>query len=442
MHRFRHFLVLIAWLAILVGTAYVTIPGFHQADVALYRACAEQSDIPLRLLFPGQNPRNFKVLTPHRIPKYAKVYCTVWDSDLDASPTPNPKLQELATILNCLASHHGIRHVALSSPLVWDDEENETVHRMLDHSLSSLQFFCIGLQAHNAAQAQVTPQVLRDSIIPPECLHGAPSGIPTANMVRPYHLPHPADHVVALTPDFVEDELLSSEEARQRGLSLPLFVNWNGAILPTLPLRVALRHLGLSPADLQVHFGHSLRIGNRVIPLDSHGRTPLGGACATNLPLDRALSTPKDAPSHQNSEGVAVLFRPSLVHSPSDRGELIAATISCLLAKEHTTYLPGTATERAHFLRLTPLQATVAGRIILAILVLLALYFLPMLPGLAKLTLMIAGLAGIWLLAWLSYRLDLWMSISTWFICWLELCAALCFLAPRRSPSPAPTLWD
>lgn len=441
MHRIRHLVVLLFWLVVLVGTACLTIPGLHRADAALYRACAEQPGRPLRLLFPGQDPRTSKTLTPRRMPEYAKVYCTVWDSDLDTSPVPNPKLQELATILNCLATCHGVRHVALSTPLVWDDEENETVHRMLEYSLSSVQFFCIGLQARNAAQAQAIPQVLRDSIIPSECLRGDPSGIPTANMVYPYHLPHPTDHVVTLTPDFVEDELLSREDAQQRRLSLPLLTSWNGAVLPTLPLRVALRCLGLRPSDLQVHFGHSLRLGERIIPLDSHGRTPLGAANATMLPLNEALRSPDNPPTTDKKADAAVVFRPSPSNPPTERGELIAATISCLLAQEHTTYLPCTTPEQAHFLRLTPLQATTAGRVILGILALLALQFLPAMTGLARLTLMIAGLAGIWLLAWLSYRLDLWMSICTWFLCWLELFAALCALAPRRF-SPSPTLWD
>ncbi len=440
----RHLAAVFFWFCALSLVAWFAAPRLFNADLALYRAAAERPNESLRLLLPGEGPRTFKVLTPHRVPEYPPVYCTVWDSDLDESPAPAPKLQELATILHCLSTRHAIHHVALSSPLTWLDEGNETVHLMLDNALGSLKHLSVGLQAHNAAQAQVTPQHLRDSAIPPDHLEGDPSGIPTANMARPYHLPHRVDEAVSPVPDFVEDELLSREEANARGLSLPLLVRWNGDVLPTLPLSIVMHHLGITSADLRVHFGRYLKLGDRTLPLDAHARTPLGAARATMLPLQDALNpTTEPAPSASDAAGeIAVLFRPSLSNTPANRGELIAASISCLLAQDRTTYLPGTRTEQAHFLHLTPLQATPFGLAILALLTLVALIFLPRISLLPRLTLMIAGLAGIWLLAWLSYRSDLWMSLTTWLLCWLLLFVALSALAPRRLSPPPPTLWD
>lgn len=439
----RHLAAILFWFCALSFVAWFATPRLFNADLALYRAAAERSDEPLRLLLPGEGPRTFKVLTPHRVPEYPPVYCTVWDSDLDESPTPDPKIQELATILHCLSSRHAIHHVALSSPLTWLDEDNETVHLMLDNALGSLKHLSVGLQAHNAAQAQVTPQHLKDSAIPPDHLEGDPSGIPTANMARPYHLPHRVDDSVGPAPDFVEDELLSREEADARGLSLPLLVRWNDDVLPTLPLSMVMHYLGITTADLHVHFGRYLQLGDRTLPLDAHGRTPLGAARAELLPLQEALHPTVNAPQSSSSAGkIAVLFRPSLTNTPANRGELIAASISCLLAQDHTTYMPGTRTEQAHFLRLTPLQASPIGLAILALLTLFALIFLPRISLLLRLTLMVAGLAGIWLLAWLSYRSGLWISLSSWLLCWLLLFLALSALAPRRLPPPPPTLWD
>ncbi len=444
MSRFRHLTAILFWFGVLGFVAWLAVPGFYHADEALYSAAAAQPGEPLRLLFPGQGPRSFKVLTPHYTPEYPAVFLTVWDSGLDESPASTPKLQELSTVLHCLSARHGVRDVALSSPLSWADEDNEMVHFMLEHALGSLKHFSVGLQAHNAAHAQTTPRLLQNFAIPPDHLTGDSTGLPTANTAYPYQLPHQADEVVSLAPDFVEDELLSRQEAEQRGLSLPLLMRWNDDILPTLPLSIALRHLGLSPADVHVHFGHSLSLGKRVIPLDAHGRTPLGSARATQLPLYEALRPTTNASQSLNdaSGAIAVIFRPSSSDNSPKRGEHIAATISRLLAQNRTTYLPGTRTEQAHFLRLTPLQASPVGLACLGLLTLAALIFLPRMPILPRLTLMIAGLAGIWLLAWLSFRAGLWMSLWTWLSCWLLLFVALSALAPRRSSPPPPTLWD
>lgn len=444
MSRFRHLVAILSWLGVLGLVAWLAVPGFYHADEALYSAAAEQPGKPLRLLFPGQEPRDLKVLTPYHVPEYPTVLFTVWDSELDQSPAPAPKLQELSTILHCLATRHGVRLVALSSPLSWADEDNEMVHLMFEHALQSLQHLSVGLQAYNAVQAQITPSLLQGCAIPPDNLTGDSVGLPTANMARPYHLPHQVNDTVNLAPDFVEDELLGCREAEQRGLSLPLLMRWNDDILPTLPLSIALRHLGLSPADIHVHFGHSLRLGKNIFPLDAHGRTPLGAARAEQLPLYAALrpATNASQPHNDASSVIAVLFRPSVANGSTNRGELIAATISCLLAQNRTTYLPGTRTEQAYFLRLTPLQATPTGLSCLVLLTLAALILLPRLPILPRLTLMIAGLAGIWLLAWLSFRAGLWISLCAWLSCWLLLFVALSALAPRHGSPPPPTLWD
>ncbi len=441
----RHLAAVLFWFCVLGLAAWLAVPGLYHADVALYQAAAEQPGAPLRLLFPGQGPRSSKMLTPHLIPEYPPVLWTAWDSDIDESSAPPPKLQELATILHCLSDRHNVRLIALSSPLTWADENNEMVHFMLDNAMSSLQHLFVGLQAHNAAQAQATPQLLKDTAIPQDHLEGDPSGIPSANKAHPYRLPHPADGRLSPAPDFVEDELLSRDEAADRGMSLPLLVRWNDDVLPTLPLSIVMHHLGLTAADVHVHFNRFLRLGDRTFPLDAHARIPLGSARAKNLPLQHVLQPAASTSPHPPATPpgtLAVLFRPSLDDTPNNRGELIAATISCLLVQNRTTYLPGTRTEQAHFLRLTPLQATPAGLAILALFTIAALLFLPRLPLLPRLTLMIAGLAGIWLLAWLSYRSNLWLSLCAWLFCWLLLFVALSALAPRRISPPPPTLWD
>ncbi len=426
MSRRRYLISLLLWLALMLFAARDGVSTLHWVDDAFYRAAAGQRDVPVRLLFPGESPRTAKVLTPQYQQKYPSVLYTLWDAD---AVEPEPKLQELATIIHCLVSNHAIPQVVLSTPLTWADVKNNTVHLMLSNALSNVRVLYVGLHGNNAAQAQPTPKLIRENAIPSSCLMGDPDGLPAANAAYPRQLPE--SKVSLPCPDFTEDELLSAEEAQSRGLSLPLLMRWNENVYATLPLCVAMKHLGLKPMDLRVHFGNTLRLGKRSVPLDKHGRTPLSGAQAVYVPLREVLQPTHIEESSIVHSPVAVICRPMHEMVGEDRGKCLAATISCLLAKEHTTYLPETRREHATFLTLSPVQCTWAGLAIVWAVGLAALLILRIVSLRTRFLLAIFGIVGIYLFAWYVCRKDQWISISTWQLCWLLIVA--CPIAHRRN---------
>lgn len=414
MYRRLPLIPLLLRLLILFLVAGDGVSTLHRQDVALYRVAIGQKDLPVRLLFPGEEPRTVKVLTPRVRYEYPTIPYTMWEADV---ADPSPKLQELATILHCLASYHAVSQVVLSSPLSWSDAQNNTVHLMLNNSMSSLKHLFVGVHGNNSVQAEPIPPFLRTCAIPQNCLSGDPSALPTTNASYPFQLP-PSDISVPC-PDFTEDELLSADDASSHALSLPLLMRRNGEVFPTLPLCVAMHQLGLKSDDIRVQFGKSLRLGNRVLPLDFHGRTPLGNAQVQSVPLRTVLQPPPSDASPAVCNSIAVVYRPMHPMVDESRGSCLAATISCLMAKNCTTYLPGTRREQAVFLTLSPIQHSWYYLVIVWSLTLVALLLLKSFSLRFRLLLAPFGISAIFFLAYFSYLSNYWISISTWLLCWL-----------------------
>lgn len=367
-----------------------------------------------------------KVLMMYRMPHYPEVAYVYWDTGAEpgSADASSAKMQELATILHCLKTRNGVCRVGVSSPLTWQDEQDEMARVMLSGTLESLQGVTVGLRGYNAVQAQETPRELRGGAFPAEQVEGDTSRLPSANHARVFRLPAGMEKSFTMVPDYVEDELLTEAEAQQRHLSVPLVVKWNDGVWPTLPLRMAMEQLGLKEGDVWVKPGKALRLGKRTLPLDERGRTPLGAARMHALDLRELLST--DGVGQKKVAESALIVRPQL-HSGEERAQRMARTLSLLLAEEKVTYLPGMRPENARVLEQNSLQSTVVGRVILAVLIGLCMLWLPKLPGLfpglMRSTLLLAGLASFWLLSWLWLRQGMWMSISTWVLCWAELLA-------------------
>lgn len=428
MYTKRSLLTLTLAICALVLTA-VYGPGLlRSVDEMIYNVFAGKDGKPIRLLTPGEQTRMQKVLTSYRMPHYPEVVYVCWDTDSEwgSEEASRAKMQELATILHCLATRYATEWVGLSSPLTWQDRKDEMARVMLDGALREVKRVIVGVRGYNAAQAHDTPVEMREGAFPTERVEGDTSQLPMANCERSFELPGEEEGVYVVVPDFVEDELLTKWEAEQRNLSVPLLVKWNDRVWPTLALRLAMEQMGLSVQDVLARPGKSIRLGKRVLPLDEHGRTPLGSARARSLSLNELLSPDRKEEGRERGERSAIVLRPQL-HSGEERARALAGTVSLLLAEERVVYLPGMRPERAQILELNPLQRTVIGRVILGAILLLCLLGLPRLPqlfpGLLRGTLLLAGLAGFWLLSWLWFREGMWMSLCTWVFCWLELLA-------------------
>lgn len=368
------------------------------------------------------------------------VHYIAWDMNApsQADELPLPKQQELATLLHCLSTKLGVRSVAISTPLVWEDTEGQMARHMLDKALSGYRHVGLGLAGRNAPQSQTTPELLQAATIPAGQISGDTAGLPAANMPQPYSLPNSHAPNLLAAPDMLEDEALIRDATPTRGLSLPLLLRWNGEVMAALPLRLALAELGLRPADVHAKLGKSLRIGDRILPLDAHGRTPLGSAKAEPLLPEDVLTA--YAPLPEEAQRCAALCRAFSPQPVGERAACLAATLSQLLSDKREELIPMERDAGGRLYELNALQTSLTGRLASLALLLALLYLLPRLRRTWRRATLLALLAGIIAAAWALASRGIYLSLCAWLACWALLALAQWQLSPREQVKE-PTLW-
>lgn len=440
----RHIIKLIICLDVILAVAILAEQRGARADAACYTAVGRLmgwgEDEHAQLHRPDEPVAMEKVIMRRHFRDYPTVRYVDWDADADMASLQRPKVQELATILSCLSGRKGVNSVGISVPLEWEDEGDEMAYLMFARALQPFSHVCMGLHGRNAAQSEATPEALLSAAIPMAQVEGNVVGLPSANTPFAYHLPMQENGELPVAPDFIEDEPLVYDPAKTPGMSCPLLLRWNGTVLPTLPLRMAMAQLGIGPAEVHVRLGKSLRLGKRILPLDEHGRTPLGAAKAVPLPLTEVLRPQDSLPSAWS--GWAVLTRPFSPRQGVERGQLLAATLSLLLAQDSEVYMPTQRPAGNKLMELNFLQATVAGRVLLVCVIICALVWLPQLGRRVRRVVVCGLLVGIITAACLWARVGVWMSLSAWLLSWVTLTLALWILSPREPKPKPPVLWD
>lgn len=440
-HTTRHNLCIAAWLLLLLATGYWAEKRLTAADACCYTAagrllCAWPAGDYAQLHRPGQ-PVEQEGLTLRRALRHCPpVPYIAWNTaPPGGGEPPLPKQQELATLLHCLATKLGVQSVAVSTPLDWQDAQGEMAAHMLSRALAEYRHVGIGIAGRSAALSQELPELLRGACIPPAQVQGDSSTLLSANTPFPYSLP--AEPELLAAPDYVEDEPML-EQGAARGLSLPLLLRWNGQVLAALPLRLALAQLGLTPADVHVRLGKTLSMGARVLPLDAHGRTPLGAAQATPLAPEEVLTAYMPLP--ESSRGCAALCYPHTPAPADARAERLAATLSQLLSTEAEQLIPTERVAGGRLLEHALVHSSLTGRVGTILLLLGLLALLPRLPQPWRKAVLYT-LPGLLLLsAALCAAGGTWLSLCAWLLCWLLLLPATRLLAPHYRRHE-PKLW-
>lgn len=260
--------------------------------------------------------------------------------------------QDFAVIINKLANA-GVSALAFSSPLVWEDQAGPMAQEMLCAVMGRFPAASFGLRGRMAAQADFTPVVLRDYAIPQSNISGDPSGLPAANRPLPNSLSESPDAIrVDWAPDWLEDEPLTQVPSPVKDISFPLLMRWNGETMPTLPLRLALRLKGIDPKTVTVQIGKEIRLGDRVLPLDAHGRTRLEHAAISPLPLADVVGEAESI--RALGQGLAVVMEQPAGSDPAYRLDQLALTVSELLGENRVEQIHGTEPAHAGVLDLTP----------------------------------------------------------------------------------------
>ncbi len=425
------------WLLVIVGAWVAARYALPPLDAALYRGVgqalfnrpAEESP---QLHSPGSPIDMQEVLVEKRTLVCPTVGMVELNEETAADCFAALPLgpQDMAVLLSYL-SRAGASTVGLSAPLTWADEAGEMARRMFCQVLGGFRHSAVGLRGRTAAQADFTPAELRESAIPADNVQGDPTGLPVANRPLPNGLADSPDSLgLTWAPDRLEDEPLTQKAPAAEGISFPLLVRWNGETIPTLPLRLALDHLGLESKDVGVRLGQDIRFGGRVLPLDANGRTRL--TQAKTRPIDlKDLVGKKDAKLAALGENACVILaEPIGKSSEQSRLQVLAATLSELAGVEKSEYIKQQSPVGGRVLELSPRQQGWGKAVTAVLLLAAALWVLPFMPATLRHAIMWGGLLSLLILAYVDLQSGLWLSVSAWLLAWLLLGLALHRLRP------------
>ncbi len=326
--------------------------------------------------------------------------------------------QDLAVLLNRMRQD-GIVTVGISSPLTWPVETGDMTRQLLCKVLTGFNNPVLGLRGRTAAQADFTPVILRDYAVPDSQIEGDPTGLPSANCPLPNGLTDTPDSLgVPWAPDWLADEPLTQQVSKLETLSFPLLVRWNGQTMPTLPLRLALAHAGLSANDVHVRIGKDIRFGDRTLPLDLNGRTRLTQGLAIPLNLAELGGADGGLKKQFGERGCVIIEQPAGSTGDTRRLNLLARTLSQLVGVEkihHTTEERPIGGKVLHLQKVQESWSFFAwGAAALA----LALFIFPHLPWVLRFLGSLGLLALILWWAMGALQAGVWVSLSSALTCW------------------------
>ncbi len=425
-----------------MGVWLFTRHAFVDTDTRLFDALGHRfahwsTDEHAQLVLPGAKVQTEQIPVEHRTLHCPPVGTLELDDptcrDFFAALPLGP--QDLAVLLNRMRQD-GVETVGISSPLTWTDEAGDMTRQLLCKVLTGFHNPVLGLRGRTAAQADFTPVILRDYAVPDSQISGDPTGLPSANRPLPNGLTDTPDSLgVPWAPDWLADEPLTQQAPELETLSFPLLVRWNGQTMPTLPLRLALAHAGLTARDVHVRIGQDIRFGSRTLPLDAHGRTRLREGEGVAVPLNLAeLGKGDGGLSKQlGQRGCVVLEQPAGTSTTGDtrRLTLLARTLSQLVGEEKTHYTTEERPIGGKVLQMDEEQESMSFHAWVAVALALLLLLLPHLPGLLRF-LTTLGLLG--LIPWWAVRAlqaGEWVSLTTALTCWGLFFLALLFLRPK-----------
>lgn len=216
-----------------------------------------------------------------------KVEVTGW-SFVELSLEPElfdgetPKPSEYAILLAKIYQS-GARELAFTQALTWADAP-ELELLSLDSSLRPFSAVLFPIDLSEVPQPQVSPDWLASSLVPRNNLVGDASSLPLMNQVMVPPSVSGRQGLVFAFPDFGGRDLQFRAPGR-----LPVLARWGDDFLLSWPLSLAMRLEGVTPEQLIIAPGKSLRLGPEgpVIPLDDFGRVKIDEveAPAKELPV-------------------------------------------------------------------------------------------------------------------------------------------------------------
>lgn len=426
------------WTVLIIGTWFAVKNYFTEADTVLLDYVGHMNGWKkqehAQLHIPGQKLQMETVLHEKRTlicPAVGKIELndTTAQNCFAALPL---QTQDMAVLLRYLAQA-GTSSVGVSAPFVWQEEPGEMARQMFCRALQGFSSAVIGLRGRTAAQADFTPVALRNISIPADQVEGDPTGLPAANKPYPNGLADSPDAIkVTWAPDWLDDEPLTQKPSAIAEISYPLLMRWNGETIPTLPMRLALMHLGLTPADVGVRLGRDIRFGGRILPLDEHGRTRLTHAMTKDIPLADIVGGKSEQVKELGEKPCIIIAQPHKGLENTARLQLLAATTSQLIGKEKIEYTKTSQPRGGRVLEPAPIQTDLRIPAIVGACVAFALLVLPWFPGVLRFFVVLGSLAALYWQTMVCVAKGTWFSTTTALVCWCLWALALLILRPRE----------
>lgn len=430
--------LLLATLLLAAASLFKPLDVFIYNKVAPYKGIVQAGD-SVPLLEPDEKqptlPDSVVVHTHFECPTVAMI-------DLQPEqlfPAGNWILQNFFPLLNKI-SKAGVKNLAVSMPCIWEDGGCGEGHQMmLSQTVVNNTLFehvVLGMHGRTKAMPDVTPGVLTSCAIPASHVKGAVTNLPFANCKVENDLDGAeVARELVWAPDWLHDEVMTQAPAALSDRSFPLLMRWNGEILPTLPLRLAMSVRGCSANDIYVELGKEIRMGNVTFPIDRHGRLIMSGVSVQKLDINDVWDEKVKIDEKSAPHAVAVLMQPLSEDVAEGRIGSIAATLSQLCAKEYHEYST-VAGAPIPSLWYQPIIENSALRIISVLLLLfIVVRFLPSMPGLLKLVVMFVWLNWLFYQMWSGMEAQQWHHIGVMVVVWLLLLIALPIIKPKKKRS-------
>jgi len=281
--------------------------ALRQIEAAFSRIIVAAALAPPYLLESGAGPNEAWVarrLAPPPPSGNTPQFLGVGDDPQRVFESTPPSAGDYAVILSQLQRQRHSK-VAISLPMAWDHADPIAL-AALDDQLAAFPLALCASPLGRGISPQPIPAAFARASVATKLVIGNPRLLPVVN--RTAH----ASVMLGNRGTLAGFTLLENEDppdfARHEAgepIGVALLARWNDRVVLSFPLLVAMAHAQVGPAELVIHLGEFIRLGQHgaVIPIDSFGRFQLspesrGASAEVAVPAEaliEALVSEEDA---------------------------------------------------------------------------------------------------------------------------------------------------
>lgn len=196
-------------------------------------------------------------------PEKAPVVVSLGDDPNNIFQSSPQSPLDLAVILSNF-QRHGVKHPAIAAVLAWDNPDMMSF-ASLEAKLASFSTVTMAAPLARGAVPETMPAAFRRASVPLEKVIGDTAALPVVNRV-------PVSGVILGGDNCAAG--FQSIDSENTGGPPPLLARWDDRVVLAFPLVAAMRHLTVSPQQIEVRLGEWVKLGARgpTLPIDKFGR--------------------------------------------------------------------------------------------------------------------------------------------------------------------------